>query len=105
MVISNGKYQTISESFVKNSQDTIFTLGMATFVANCVLPIIEVKANLDDQPMHFGSSKPLHKSTFVDLGDLSDKDGNFGIGFNLFNACDRKIVVLQGPSEILCWCF
>jgi hypothetical protein len=101
-MVSNCKYQTIGESLVKNSQDTILTSGMATFVANYVLLVIEVKVNLDDQPVHSSSLKPLHKSTFVDLGDLFDKDGNFGIGSNLSNACERKIVVLQGPSEILC---
>lgn len=104
-MVSNGKYRTIGESLVKNSQDIILTSGMATFVANCVIIVIEIKVNLDDQLVHYGSLKPLHESTFVDLGDLSDKDGNSCIGSNLSNACEQKIVVLQRTNEILCWCF
>jgi hypothetical protein len=30
---------------------------------------------------------------------LFDKDGNFGIGSNVFDTYDRKIVVSQGPNE------
>lgn len=43
--------------------------------------------------------KSLRKLTFFDLGDSSNKDGNFGISFNLFDVCEWKIVVSQGPSE------
>ncbi len=87
-MVSNDRYQIVGESLVKNSQDTVFTLGMATFVANCVLPVIEIKANPKNQPMQSSSSKPLHESTFIDLGDSSNEDGNFGIGSNLSDACE-----------------
>jgi hypothetical protein len=63
-MVSNDRYQIVGESLVKNSQDTVFTLGMATFVANCVLPVIEIK-----------------------------EDGNFGIGSNLSDVCERKTIV------------
>jgi hypothetical protein len=41
----------------------------------------------------------LWESTFIDLGDSSNKDGNFSISFNVFDAYERKIVISQGPSE------
>lgn len=72
---------------------------MATFVVNCVIPIIKVKINPNEQPVHFGSSKPLHKLTFVDLGDLFNKDGNSGIDSNLSNACERKMLFCKGQVK------
>ncbi len=56
-MVNNGRYQTIGESLVQNSQDIIFTPGMIVSIANCVFLVIEVKVDLDDQLMHFGSSK------------------------------------------------
>jgi len=69
-----------------NSQDTILTLSINTSIVNCVYQVIEVKADLNNQPMHFGSLKPPHESIFIDLGNSSNKDGNFSIGSNMFDA-------------------
>lgn len=78
-----------------NSQDTILTLGMVASTTNCVLPIIEVKVDLDDRPLHFGSLKPPRESTFIDFDDLSDEDGKFSIGSNMIDAYERKTLVSQ----------
>jgi hypothetical protein len=85
-MVSNGMYRTIGKSLVMNSQYTVLTLSIDTFIVNCVYQVIEVKADLNNQPVHFGSLKPPHESIFIDLDDSSDKDGNFSIGSNMFDA-------------------
>jgi hypothetical protein len=72
---------------------------MVTSIANCVLLVLKIKVDSDDQLVHFKSSKLLRESTFVDLDDLFNENGNFGIGFNMFDACEQKIVVSQGSNE------
>jgi hypothetical protein len=58
-MVSNGKYQIVGESLVGNSQDIFLTSSTTTFIVNCVFLVIEIKANPDDKPMQFGSSKLL----------------------------------------------
>ncbi len=87
-MVNNGRYRTIGESLVKNSQDIVLTSGMDASIVNCVFLVTKVKADLDNQLVHFGSSKQLRESTFIDLYDLSDEDENFAINFNMFNACE-----------------
>lgn len=41
----------------------------------------------------------LRKSTFVDLDNLSNEDGNFGIDSNMQETCEQETFVSQGPSE------
>jgi hypothetical protein len=98
-MVNNGRYRIIGKSLVRNSHDTIFTLGTFAFVANYVFLVIKVKVDPNDQLMHSRSSKALLVSTFVDLSDLSNENGNFGIGSNVFDACEQKIILSQGPSE------
>lgn len=73
---------------VRNSQDTIFTLGMVVSIAICVFIVIEVKADPDDQLVHFESSKLFRESTFIDLYNSFNEDENFGINSNVSNACE-----------------
>jgi len=63
--------------------------------------VIKIKVDFDDQLVHSKSLKPLRESTFLDLNNLFDKDGNFGVGSNVSDTYDRKIVVSQGPNETL----
>jgi hypothetical protein len=77
-MVENGMYQTIGKSLVRSSQDAVFTSSTTTSIVNCVILVIEIKVDPDDQPVHSKSSKPIQDSTFVDLGDSFDDDGNFG---------------------------
>ncbi len=82
-----------------NSQDTILRLGTTASIVNCVLPIIEVKVNLDNQLVYFGSSKPFCESTFIDFDNLTNEHENLSINFNMLDACEWVTLVWQGPSE------
>jgi hypothetical protein len=46
--------------------------------------------------MHFESSKLLPVLTFVDLNNLFDKDGNYGVGFSIFDASTPQPFNSQG---------
>jgi hypothetical protein len=72
---------------------------MVASIANCVFLVIKVKVDSNNQLVHFGSWKLLRESTFIDFYNSSDEDENFGIGSNVFNACEWEIVVSQRPSE------
>jgi hypothetical protein len=82
-----------------NSQNTILTPSTTTSSTNCLLPVIKIKADPNDQPVHSESLKPFCKSTFIDFDNSFDKDGNFGIGFNVPDACEQETLVSQRPNE------
>jgi hypothetical protein len=65
----------VGKSLVANYQDIVFTLGAIVFMASDVPPIVKIKREHDNPPMHCESSNPLLKLTFIDLRDSSNSLG------------------------------
>jgi hypothetical protein len=74
-MINIDKYWIVGKSLLTNYQDIIFTLGTIVFMASDVPPIVKMKREYDNQPMHCESSNPLLKLTFIDLRDSSISSG------------------------------
>jgi hypothetical protein len=72
---------------------------MTTSVVNCVLLVIKIKINHDDQPVHSKSLKPIQESTFVDLDNSFNDDGNFGSALTWLLFMNKRLLFHKGQMN------
>jgi hypothetical protein len=74
-MVNIDMYWIIGKSLLMNYQDIVFTLGTIVSMGNDIPPIVKMKCEHDNRPMHCESSNPLSKLTFINLRDSSNSLG------------------------------